>query len=166
MAAVGLGPGPGCPRSSITKRYPRGLGPRRILNWLQDRGIFAVLVPWAVLLTSGWNPVPVPTMVIVTTSLDTQEFPVRPLPPRNPDPKPSSSMDSCGSDLRALPWTTKSLHVDNGPWCHRAGSGKRGQRTDILFSMRQLRQTVGRTTLRCLAGEPLPSGELRLTVLV
>lgn len=97
---------------------------------------------------------PVPTMVIVTTSLDTQEFPVRPSSQRNPDPKPSSSMDSCGSALRALPWTTKSLHVDNGAWCHRAGSGKRGQRTDILFSMRQLRQTVGRTTLRCLAGEP------------
>lgn len=54
--------------------------------------------------------------------------------------------------LRALSWTSTSLHFDNGTWCDQAGLGKRGQRSDTLSSMRQLRQTVGRTTAAMLGG--------------
>lgn len=54
--------------------------------------------------------------------------------------------------LRALSWASTSLHFDNGTWCDQAGLGKRGQRSDTLSSMRQLRQTVGRTTAAMLGG--------------
>lgn len=115
-------------------------------------------MPWRVLLTSRWgNPLSVPADGHRHGQIwKLKNPPARLSPQGNARQAPWIPVDPL---LRALfcSASPKKLHLDDAARCDQTGSSKRRQCTNTLSSMRQLRQTVGRTAtlLRSLAGEPL-----------